>query len=653
MPTSPLMDSVISSLNTTIGQESDPNTKINSEKNNLINKNNNTDNSQDDINSNRIEILLTQLFLNLERNYTKVKIQECVEEIIKLVNNLPDNKKSEFCSYLILLLFYTRDIQNGKGERKVSRDLFLCLYKYFPKTLELLVSKLPDYGYWRDLSEILLDINTDLQRYGDLKNAILNTFVEQLRIDWDNYELWEKDKSMAESQGKEFTRVLTLSFLAKWIPKENGHYDKRTKVAKDLAKMLYPNEFKVKFNIAMSKYRSMVVKLNAAINTTEILMCEKKFSQIQFKLVPGKCLNKYKCAFLNILPNSTPIEQIRYVNDADRMACRNNLITYNNELKPVKNPKINSKLFIHEIVERLLPQNISKLNNEEIELMKLYWKNIQNEYKKLVDNKEINLSEGVILSDMSGSMNGKPLSVSISSAIFISSFFKEPFTDRFISFDTNPNWNIINKTDSLVDKINMITKTSWRGSADLEKAYNLILDKAVINKLQPQDIPKWFLIITDMPFSKVMRHEEWSNIHEQIEQRFIQIGLNTIGKPYYPPEMIYWNVRGDNNRLPSYSKHSNLLFINGFNISIFKAILKTQNLTEITPWMNIKCILDNERYEPITQIIKYASEPPYFRHYAIMPDMEVLSETSSPITSSKSKNNSNKSSFLSYLSSYF
>lgn len=642
MPTTPLMDSVISSLNTKISQESDLNTDSNNEVSNKF------------IHSdNEIETFLTSLFLNLERNYSKVIIQERVDEFIKIVNNMPDNKKSEYCSYLIVLLFHTRDIQNGKGERKVSRDLFLCLYKYFPKTLELLVAKLPDYGYWRDLSELLLDINTDLQQYGDLKTAIINTLVEQLRIDTDNYELWEHDKSTALSQGKEFNRVLSISLLAKWIPKENGHYDKRTKVAKDLAKLLYPTDFKIKFNIAMAKYRSMVVKLNAAINTTEILMCDKKFSQIQFKLVPGKCLNKYKCAFLNILPHLLPIEQVRHLDNQDRIDCRNNLMSYLGDTKSVKNVKITSKLFIHEIVEKLLPQNISKLNNEEIETLKLNWKIIMNDYKILIDNNQTTLSKGVILSDMSGSMSGKPMAISIASAIFISSFLKEPFADRFISFDTNPTWNIINKNDSLVDKINMIMKTSWRGSTDLEKSYNLILDKAIINKLDPKDIPKWFLIITDMPFSKATRNEEWSNMYEHIEQRFIQIGLNTIGKPYTPPEMIYWNVRGDNNRLPTYSKHTNLLLISGFNVSIFKEILKTQTLDNITPWMNIKCILDNERYEPIMQIIRNASEPPYFRHYAIASDTEVLNDTSSPVTSYRSKNTQNKGGFFSYFSNYF
>jgi len=638
MPTTPLMDSVISSLNTTIGHESDFNTKINK-----LSTNKDTN----------IEFLLTSLYLNLERNYSKIQIQENVDEFIKLINDLPDNKKAEYSSYLIILLFHTRDIQNGKGERKVSRELFLCLYQYFPKTLELLICKIPDYGYWRDLSEILLDINNDLQKYGDLKNIILNTFVEQLQIDWDNYELWESDKATALSQGKLFNRVLNISMLAKWIPKENGHYDKRTKVAKDLAKLIFPNEFRVKFNIALSKYRNMVVKLNAAIHTTETLMCEKKFSQIQFKLVPGKCLNKYKCAFLNILTNSTSIEQVRYVDNEDRITCRDNFINHISKTKTNKNLKISSKLFIQDIVEKLMPQNISKLNNEEIILMESYWTTINNEYKKLLDDNKINLSEGIILSDMSGSMCGKPMTISIASAIFISSFLKEPFTDRFISFDTNPTWNIINKMDSLVDKINMIIKTSWRGSTDLEKSYNLILDKAILNKLEPKDIPKWFLIITDMPFSKATRNEQWSNIYEHIEQRFIQIGLNTIGKPYTPPEMIYWNVRGDNSRLPTYSKDTNLLLINGFNVSIFKEILNRQNLYNITPWMNIKCLLDNERYEPIVEIIRGASETPYFRHYAINPDTEVISDISSPNSSYKSNNNANKNGFFSYISNYF
>jgi hypothetical protein len=638
MPTTPLMDSVISSLNTVISKESDIITKNVQLIDNTINNNTITE----------IENNLTSLYLSLERDCAQIKIQEYVDQFIKIVKTMPDIAKSEYCTYIIMLVFNTRDINGGKGERKIARELFLCLYKYFPKTIEMLVPKFPEYGYWRDLCEMLLDINTDLKTFAELKTVILNTFIEQLQIDWDNYEQWENDRFAALSSGQEFSRVLSLSMLPKWIPKENGRYDKKIKVAKDLAKLLYPNEFKTKFSIAMAKYRIMIVKLNAAINTTEILMCQKKFSQIQFKLVPGKCLHKYKCAFLNIKPNLTLPEQPRNT-EQDRIKCRENLLQFISEVKTGKHSISPSQIFIDEIVEKLLPNNINKLTNEEIELLELYWKSIYEDYKKLVDNNQINLSKGVILSDMSGSMNGKPMAVSISCAIFISSLLKEPFRNRFISFDTNPTWNIINESTHLVDKINMIMKTSWRGSTDLERAYNLILDKAVLNKLDPIDMPDWFLITTDMPFHKANRNDEWSNILENLEQRFMQIGLNTIGKPYKLPEMIYWNVRGDSAGFPVYSYNSNSLLISGFNICILKDLLKTQNLSKITPWMNIKCILDNERYKPILEIIKNVSEAPYFRQYAITSDIEVLTETPSPITSDKKTKNG----FLSYLTSYF
>ena len=198
MPATPLMDPVISSLNTVICKES------------AVNTINSTSTDKQANYEKQIESILTSFYFNLERNYSKLKIQENITEFIKLLTNINENKKAEYCSYLILLLFHTRDIKNGKGERKVSRELFLCLYEYFPKTLEMLVSKIPEYGYWRDLSEILLDISVDLKKYGQLKEIILNTFIEQLRIDWDNYELYEYDKLAAIKEGKQFNRTFIL-----------------------------------------------------------------------------------------------------------------------------------------------------------------------------------------------------------------------------------------------------------------------------------------------------------------------------------------------------------------------------------------------------------------------------------------------------------
>ena len=79
-------------------------------------------------------------------------------------------------------------------------------------------------------------------------------------------------------------------------------------------------------------------------------MCDKRFKEIDFKLVPGKCLKKNVKAFLNIKVAS---ESPRFPSDPDRNICRANLIEFLDLVKQGKK-KINAgSLFIHEIVEQL------------------------------------------------------------------------------------------------------------------------------------------------------------------------------------------------------------------------------------------------------------------------------------------------------------
>ena len=51
--------------------------------------------------------------------------------------------------------------------------------------------------------------------------------------------------------------------------------------------------------VGKMKYRKLVSKLNKNIGTTEILMCNKQFSYINFANVPKKCLHKNEKAWLD------------------------------------------------------------------------------------------------------------------------------------------------------------------------------------------------------------------------------------------------------------------------------------------------------------------------------------------------------------------
>ena len=144
--------------------------------------------------------------------------------------------------------------------------------------------------------------------------------------------------------------------------------------------------------LALKKYRHLLVELNNAINTTEIYMCDKRFKEIDFNLVPSKCLKKNLKGFLNIkLLN----DELRFPNDMDRNLCREHLIQFMNEVKMGKK-KINvGGLFIHEIVEQLYNHIVgtNKLTEEEIELYELAWNSIVNTYSELIKKNEIHLRQ--------------------------------------------------------------------------------------------------------------------------------------------------------------------------------------------------------------------------------------------------------------------
>jgi hypothetical protein len=393
---------------------------------------------------------------------------------------------------------------------------------------------------------------------------------------------------------------------------------------------LFPIEFKTDFRMALKSYRKMVSMLNQAIRTTEVLMCQKRFSEIQFKLVPGKCLLKYRSAFLNKLSGS---DEFRYPNDNDRMICRANILKFMEDVKNGKKRMNVGQLFIHEIVEKIVNHiNGSKnLTDEELELCELSWNEIIKTYQEQLEKGEIKLNKGVVMADVSGSMNGTPMMVSIASALFISSFVNEPYRHRFMTFDTTPKWLYVEPDLKLVDKIKIIMNSPWGGSTNFEKAMNLILDAAVKFGLQPNELPQWFLLLSDMQFDAANSNSNWETMHEHIQETFRTVGIKTCGKPYQMPHFIYWNVRGDTNGLPVVSSQLGCQIVSGYSIAILKEIFKNQDLTNITPWSNLQSTLDGNRYETIKNNVSSIAEEPYFSYYTqTQPDIvhkkEILSE---------------------------
>ncbi len=141
------------------------------------------------------------------------------------------------------MMFWTRDIRGGAGERDTFRKLLVYMEKYHPDTLKPLLSFVAEYGRWDDL----LVFNT-----ADFKNA--------------SYELI----THALASGNQLT--------AKWLPRKGP-------IANELRKYL---------NYTPKQYRQLLVGLTKVVETQ---LCAKDWSSINYEHVPSVAASRYQKTF--------------------------------------------------------------------------------------------------------------------------------------------------------------------------------------------------------------------------------------------------------------------------------------------------------------------------------------------------------------------
>lgn len=321
--------------------------------------------------------------------------------------------------------------------------------------------------------------------------------------------------------------------LAKWMPRKGGFANKVRKYMK-----LNPKE-----------YRQLLVGLS---NTIEQKMCAKEWDGITYKSVPSCAMNKYRKAF--------------YKNDLNRFTEYISLV--NDGKEEIKA----GVLFPHQLYQ-------AYKKGENKNAVEAQWKNLT-DYMSDSDERIIPVC------DVSGSMTGLPMDVSISLGVYISERNKSIFKDAFITFSANPKMQYLK--GSLYERIRQLSQAEWGMNTNLEAVYKLILDKAVTNKLSENDMPTKILIISDMEFDSATKCSDTAL--SMIQRKYSDAGYNM-------PTIIFWNVNGRIGNVPANFKTENVGLVSGFSPSILKSIL--QGSIDTPEGLMLRTI-NSERYEPIT-----------------------------------------------------
>jgi hypothetical protein len=340
-----------------------------------------------------------------------------------------------------------------------------------------------------------------------------------------------------------------VSLLAKWLPSINASSKDSKRLGRKIAEHLGMTE---------REYRKVLSNLRTHINVVEKAMCSKEWSVIDYSKLPSRAAFMYRKAFAK--------------QDATR---------YADYLSAVEKgeAKINaSTLYPYEIVEQYLYKGAR--NDKTIDLQ---WEALPN----YMEGKEFN---GLVVADVSGSMNGRPMSVSISLAMYIAERnTAEVWKNKFLTFSAQPELqSIVGST--IGKRIDNLSRAAWQMNTDLMAVFKTVLDAGMKNDVPAEDMPQKLIIVSDMQFDQCCSSNKRTNF-EQIQKLYRKAG-------YEMPQLVFWNVNsyGD---VPIKAHDTGTCLVSGCSPSILKSVLTDSVLTPVD---TMNDTVYAERYDAVGEV---------------------------------------------------
>lgn len=328
-----------------------------------------------------------------------------------------------------------------------------------------------------------------------------------------------------------------VSLLAKWLPSENASSKQSRSEALQLAKLL---------GFSIKTYRKALSKLRKHIKLLEHKMSNREWSNVEYSHLPSQAHRKHTKAFKRH-------DEERYMDFLDK--AQKGEVKLNT-----------STLYTYEVFDAVRSGNTGAAN--------AMWANLPD---------YTNGTDALVVADVSGSMTGRPMSVSVSLALYFAEHNKGVFHNKFMTFSEHPQVvDVIGNT--LRDKLSMIQSADWGMNTDLEATFDAILQAG--QGSSQDEMPKVLYIISDMQFDQATTADE--TLFENAKRKFNEAGLEL-------PHVVFWNVDARDMQSPATKFDNRVTLISGLSQSIFKYAVEGK-----TPLELMNDVIGSERYTRIT-----------------------------------------------------
>ena len=589
-----------------------------------------------------------QLVRTSDANMIKCITKDTRDILSAIMSGISKNSENKLISdeyidmgvTMFKILAHTRDIVSGKGEYMLFYVMLIewakLDFRFFDFMIRSLVydtsttgadshshshshTKHP-LGSWKDMKYFLTYMKAelidsvqpqvfqdykDIQNQRDLYSKCVNTIVllinEQLRADYAVYSERRTD---------------SISLVAKWIPREKSkkfgwlyYYLTMNYFQHEIPSDQTHPSYERAVNRAFMNYRKMISALNKQLDTTQVKMCDKTWSDIDFNKVTSITTHKQTKSFLNLKQNG---KTTRYPHDADREGCKYNYEEYLCDVKDGKQKLKGARVSVIDLVKSALSnQHLLASSSPVIDTINALWKD------NSVSNGADNLGEMIAMCDVSGSMeseNSNPLHAAIGLSIRVAE--RSALGPRIMTFSERPQWiqlGIPDDTDTFVKQVVKVRGSHWGMTTNFYYALDLIRQVIEDNKMPRDVVEKLTLVIfSDMQMceaSPELRNIEKKNtLFENIRQMFAKMGERLYGNteaeaeaetqtPLKPPHIVFWNLRKTTG-FPCLSTDENVSMMSGFSPALLNVFCQkgVNGLKNYTPWNTLIETLNNSRY---------------------------------------------------------
>ncbi|XP_037467387.1 uncharacterized protein LOC119339425 [Triticum dicoccoides] len=176
------------------------------------------------------------------------------------------------------------------------------------------------------------------------------------------------------------------------------------------------------------------------------------------------------------------------------------------------------------------------------------------------------LNNCLAVCDVSGSMHGVPMDVCVSLGLLLSELCDEPWRHRVITFSTRPQLHHV-VGDTLREKSQFIQRMDWAMNTDFQAVFDQLLHVAVAGNLPPESMVKKVFVFSDMEFDQASARP-WETDYEAITRKYTEAGYADA-----IPQIVFWNLR-DSRSVPVTSEQKGVALVSGFSQNMLKLFLE-------------------------------------------------------------------------------